>query len=231
MGNSTALAKKQKFLAGVACSLIVLEALNKVTHLNAWKFRSFPVSMPFSVTDLVSIIALLLEVLVLLKFLLPGWKPHKMWLGCVLGASLATEVAAEIWKTIQSMPDLRETVSKMMDAQLGDTVAMLPPGFMDTAIQFVIVFAGVAVILVNPYFYLLLGVAIKKGMEKTAGVFSAIKLGFLALAMVFVFATSIVRFNGSNDLPYLLVPLGYAILYFNWPVLSRPILEKENPFI
>ena len=207
MGIST-FPKKQKFLAGVACSLIVLQLIS--VSRNA---------------DLLSVLGSLLAVLVLLKFLLQNWHPHRMWLGGLLGLSLVKE----LWDTIQSLPDVRETMSRQMDAQFGDRAFLLPPGFIDTIIPFVIVFACIGVIAINPYFYLLLGTVFKKKMEKTAGVFSAIRLGFLALTMVFAFSTlSMLRFNWSNDLPQLLIPLGYTILYFSWPVLSRPILQQQK---
>jgi len=100
MGGFT-LTKKQKFLAGVVCSLIVLEVASLVSSLmGPWRtyqvevelMGSFIDPFGFAVLNAMFVLIALANVLVLLKFLLPNWKPHRQWLGWLLSAIIVFRV-------------------------------------------------------------------------------------------------------------------------------------------
>ena len=194
MGNSTSLSKsrfsaRQIFLAGVVCSLIVLELVNVLTHTgNAFAYNPRH-------ADWLSVLGSLLVIPVLLKFSLPDWQPHKTWLGWLLGFAFAASSLSEFYSF--SLPDILFTLAR---------------------------------ILLNPFFPLLIGVACKKSTEKIAGVFAAISLAGLAITTFLIF-TNPERVVGvpSVYLMRLFAYTVYTILFFTWPVLTRPILEKESP--
>ena len=195
MGGSTSLfTKKQKFLAGVVCSLIVLELAGPVLAL--LQSRNY---------SLDNLLALAARVMILLKFLLPNWQPHQKWLGGLLGVVL---------------------LSRLFDAPrlytfFNENFTIL--------ISIVFVVAEILVFaLLHPNFHLLRGIVRNKSTEKTAGVFAAIALGLWSINIILW--QFIVSWTW-NEMPWrsMLLSLGYTILYFTWPVLSRPILEKIEP--
>ena len=199
MSEST-LTKKQKFLAGAVCSLIVLRLVSAALYLIEG-FGGFEEN-----TLLIS--CTLIHVLLLLKFLLPKWEPHRVWLGCLLGAALLVPLLSAIY-----------TVRRYYGLGFADWLGM---GF-DPGGEFQLF------ILVNPLFFLLLGVIFEKFMDKLAQIIAAI-LGAIHLALSLLWFLLWWLVDPPADMyPRLfLISLGYIILYFGWPILSQPILGKPE---
>ena len=90
------------------------------------------------------------------------------------------------------------------------------------ATRLFIVFA----LLLSPSFHLLHGIIRKKSTEKLAGVFSVVKLAiFIASALTMIEEDPLAW---GKTIISLLSTVGSIIIYFTWPVLTRPILEKEE---
>ena len=90
-----------------------------------------------------------------------------------------------------------------------------------------LVIAYIVIILINPYFHLLRGLIRKKSTEKTAGVFSVITLAANLLMQVGGIARGATAWDEITI--SVLTCIGYIIIFFSWPVLSRPILGKIEP--
>jgi len=195
MGEPTLLTKKQKFLAGVVCSLIVLELARLALSL---------LRMTENASPLAIVLGAVLNLTLLLKFLLPGWRPHRKWLGWLLAAGLVAPplvVAPSFVKISQSGNNPMGPVGMIVLVSITFTLTML----------------------LSPQFHLLRGIIRNKSTEKTAGKFSIVMLVIASLGLLLGDTTwySVV-FNT-------LISVGFTILYFTWPVLSRPILEKIEP--
>jgi len=196
MGGSTSLfTKKQKFLAGVVCSLIVLELARLALSL---------LRMTANASPLAIVLGAVLNLALLLKYLLPVWQPHRKWLGWLLAANLAA-------------PPLVVASSFVKISQSGNN----PMGPVGMIVLVSITFT--LIMLLSPQFHLLRGIIRNKSTEKTAGKFSIVMLIIASLELLFGDTTwySVV-FNT-------LISVGFTIIYFTWPVLSRPILEIDTP--
>jgi len=191
MGEPT-LAKKQKFLAGVVCSLIVLELVNVVTRVG----DAFVYAPRHA--DLLSILGSLLAILVLLKFLLPDWRPHRAWLGGLLGFSLAVSLSVFVYGVYAMTHSAGYTGS--------DIAAILSREFVE-------------ITLFNPYFYLLIGLVFNKRTEKLTAIIYTFVIGLTAILGIGIIPA-------RDIISTLLFGAGYIVIYFNWPVLTRPILEN-----
>jgi len=148
---------------------------------------------------------LLLTLLVYLKFVLPGWKPHRKTLGWLLGASLACTLVLTVYGVLQGI-----RLGSMVNSMIG----------------------GILGVAMSPFLYLFVGACNKKSMEKIAGIFAVVSLGIPLLSILALLLTS--RLAESIELLgfllTLLFPLVGAVcsfvLYFTWPVLERPVLER-----
>jgi len=220
MGASMSLTKKQKLLAGVVCSLIVLRLADKMLYAA----RSYSV-LPLLVLGGLS------GALVGLKFLLPNWKPHKKWLGWLLGVSLVTSPLASIAYLAQGrslmLAQMAEPEFAERFAQFDEATTAAVMRAMGGVLTALIVIAYVAIILLSPAFHLLRGLIRKKSTEKTAGVFSLIALTVNLLPQISAIARGAAVWD--QVIISVLISVGFAILYFTWPVLTRPILEKIEP--
>ena len=206
MSEST-LTKKQKLLAGVVCSSIALELVNVLTQVgNAFAYNPRH-------ADWLSVLGSLLAIPVLLKFLLPDWQPHKKWLGRLLGLAFTASLLFEVYSLISLWG--------------GKPVTFDANRIYSFVLDIISVLAN---ILLNPLLPLLIGIARKKSTEKTAGVFAAISFGGLAVLLIFTY-TDVAMVVGVPPiyLMKLYIYLAYSILFFTWPVLTRPILEIEQP--
>jgi branched-chain amino acid aminotransferase len=148
------------------------------------------------------------RILILFKFLLPNWQPHKKWLGGLMGFSLAGSLASLIYG-ICAVVRSGESAGNVI---AGSAIR----GLWDITI-------------INPYFYLLIGIAINKSTEKIPAIVYSIDVAFVLFMSAKNIAAKPVLLLYS--LPDFLIVIGYIILYFTWPVLTRPILEKENTFM
>ena len=225
MGGSTSLTKKQKLLAGVVCSLIVLEL---VTTAFYWH-PAFG-----SLTDLTDVFLFVLYVLnfstniaLLLKFLLPNWAPHKEWLTRLLGASLSISLLGMVLDLATSTADDMIFAFLLPAHRENDRVPVV------IIVSLEVIVKLLSISLLNPDFYLLLGITSKKEKraQKIAGILYAVALPLYVLSVIwliidlqykepFVWSYAYLR----NILTY----TGYIIIYLTWPVLSRPILEKPK---
>ena len=205
MGNSTSLTKKQIFLAGVVCSLIVLRlvptALYFIEELNSGWSDNYELAL--------LALGTLLYVLVLLKFLLPIGASHRLWLGCLLGALLLVGVL--------------DTLREWHYIMLGLSLPQEWVGFTPTAQSDLYRNNGV---LLNPFFWLLLGIVFDRAkMQKIAGVLASV---FLALRLFVDLLWWLIDPPPEQSWQLLLTCAGYIILFFTWPVLSRPILDNSE---
>jgi len=173
---------------------------------------------------------LLLALLVYLKFVLPGWEPHRKVLGWLLGLSILSSLAFSIFSVFQGFNIGLEAAGGLG----GDPTVS---GIVNGSLIVGGVIGGVAGIVINPFFWLLIGIWKKKSMEKIAGVVSIVSLGFSLLSVLLTTLLGSLS-AGVADLPETLwtstVPALVStvcamILYFSWPVLSRPVLEKPDP--
>ena len=241
MGIST-YTKKQKFLAGVVCSLIVLAWLDPILRLLylSNQLRLHAELVPGSVSGLpyalVGLLGAAMSTLVLLKFLLPNWRPHQKWLGWLLGVQMVSIpfMAIAVFLPIRGL---------MQNLPLGADMGL--------PMLIIICVAAPVGILISPELHLLRGIVRKKSTERIAGVLSVVALVSAVLSMLISIVSAAVTarsnamfaeitntpiepagslFNWSR-LPDIIIQIGYIILFFNWPVLSRPILEKENTFM
>jgi len=207
MGTSR-FAKKQLFLAGVVCSLIVVRLVPTVLYFIE------ALNSPWIDNYELALIALgtLLYVLVLLKLLLPIGASHRKWLGWLLAASLFVGLLM---------------IAKESTSPLSSSFSFEPWLWAGLAP----VFASDSLylnnaLLLNPLFYLLLGVVFDWGkMQKIAG---GLAVPFLGLALLMQLGWWLIDPPGYLLLQPILTNLCYIILFFKWPVFARPILEKEK---
>ena len=234
-GSKLVLTKKQKLLAGVVCAMIVLQLANSAqTMLN---MRSNPFAGEFLSPLVIAMLAFgaLLGTLTMLKFLLPGWNPHKKWLAWLLGGSLIaglTGVFVLLLPLRGMLQNIAMTTPELSESlPFGSATAVV----MSDAIYGIVIAVSIAAliffILLSPYFHLLRGLIRSKSTERAAGALSAAWLG---LSVIMLAGTTIVSIitgseisgNPASRILTILIYIGDVILYYNWPVLTRPILEK-----
>ena len=165
---------------------------------------------------------LLLALLVLLKFLLPGWEPHRKTLAWLLGFNLLGMLGTTIF-------------GALLGFNLGESMA----GGMDSVIMGAVrvgTIIGVVIgMLARPQFILLIGIWSKKSTEKIAGLLSAASMGLGLLGMLVSGLAMRVAELGAEQLsltstvPALAASLCWAIFCFVWPVLDRPVLAEKPP--
>ena len=179
---------------------------------------------------IVSIVGTLFGGLVFLKFVSPGWEPHRKVLGWLLGGTLllrtaglaAMVVVAFITEGVEVVQGVDASGADLATADLHRTIVIV------TSVV-ISVFVFVISVLLSPEFHLLRGLWRKKSTEKTAGVLSAIMLGFSILMLLGVVAESDTgTLAVLSMLPAILILLGQVIVYFSWPVLDKPISETEH---
>jgi len=162
MGETT-LTKKQKLLAGVVCAMIVLTLVDSA--LSLWNLLGNPEAEEFlsKLHFVMFSFGALFNVLILLKFLLSGWKPHKNWLSLLLGILLLFGGVA-----VASLVPMLQEIYYSIGQAYRDSMPAASDGM--TAI-WVIVFAlcFIVLLLFNPYLHLLRGLWRGKSTEKTAG--------------------------------------------------------------
>jgi len=164
---------------------------------------------------------LLLVFLVLLKFLLPGWEPHRKTLAWLLGVTLLAGMGSYVYGLFQGFAIGVEEAGGAMEGPLM------------TGMRIGAVFVTLFITAIRPQFWLLIGIWAKKSMEKLAGLITFISMGgSLLLTLVGILLTML---GGEAKIPDILwtvtVPglassLCWAIFCFTWPVLDRPVLEK-----
>jgi len=169
---------------------------------------------------------LLLSLLMLLKFTLPGWEPHRKTLGWLLGGSLACSLGLALYTVVRAF-----YIGVSAAGGFDDPVMA---GIMRVSTIVGGVIGGLVGMAMSPQFILLLGLRAKKSTEKVAGVVSAVSLGWTVLAVPLgMLAGSLA--SGAMELPETLwsstvpsiVSLVCAVVfYFSWPVLDRAVLEK-----
>jgi hypothetical protein len=166
---------------------------------------------------------LLVTLLAYLKFVLPGWEPHRKTLGWLLGLSLLGTLAQTIYLTSQGAQIGASAAGDI----LGDDPAL--SGIMRGSVLVGGVIGGVIGVGMSPFLYLLIGVCNKKSMEKVAGVFAAISLsGYLLVIPLSLLLSRLAEMPNllPTYIPAFVGSVGATVLYFTWPVLDRPVLEK-----
>jgi len=171
---------------------------------------------------------LLLLLLVYLKFLLPGWEPHRKTLGWLLGAAILCGTVFSAYATVQGF----SAGVSAAEATLGGEAAIA--GILRVSAAIGVALGALAGIATNPFLYLLVGTWTKKSMEKLAGVFAAVSLAMGMVAIPFTLvagslAEGVIAVPATLwtvTLPGLVSSLCAVIFYFTWPVLDRPVLEK-----
>lgn len=176
--------------------------------------------------------SLLLTLLVLLKYVLPGWEPHRKTLGWLLGGALVCSSALGVYGVVQGF--------QIGFASAGVSSGAIDSGFMDgmrigmTAGGIIGLLAGIAM---NPHFILLIGLAAKKRTEKVAGLLAMLSLGWSLLALVLNVGIGLLTGGTFNlaealltsTLPGMAQLIFSVIFYLTWPVLERPVLEAGGP--
>ena len=212
--------KNRSFALGLLCVFALLQiAGSLLIYLDGSDLMSALASNPLNLAfDGLNV---LLFLLVLLKFLLPGWEPHRKTLAWLLGISLVNYAASFIYGMNLGFVLGAEAAGGVAD---GTTMTVMRVGA---------VIAALFVMALRPQFWLLIGIWSKKSMEKLAGLFSFIALGWgLLAAGISIFANMMAGealFSNTLwtvTLPGLAATLCWGILCFTWPVLERPVLEK-----
>jgi len=219
------LTKRQKFLTGVVWAMVALLLVGFARTLTGGVLTHFiGTDSPLNIA--ITAAGDLFSVLMLLQLLLPLWRQsYQKWLGWLLGIGLLVSAANTCYTAVMNFTHHQERYF---------TIAML--------------ISGIAFILLSPQFHLLRGIVFKKHTEKTAGILAAVGLGIILLSallsQIFLILAEKnsftlagqnpatqpnVFFSILNILPGALIMAGYIIVCFSWPVLSKPLLEKETP--
>jgi len=168
------------------------------------------------------------NLLVFLKFVLPGWEPHRKTLGWLLGAAI---LAGTVFSVYAAIRGFSIGVAAAGEALGGDPVVS---GVLRGSMLIGGVIGGVIGIAVNPFFWLLIGSLRKKSMEKVAGLLAIISLGFSLLSVLLTtlmgsLAAGVIEMPDNlwtGTLPAVVSGVCAIVFYFAWPVLERPVLEK-----
>ena len=192
---------KQKFLAGVVCATIALTLASAVRNIATSNGNLVP-----------RILAPLLSVALLLKFLLPGWRPHRKWLAWLLAAQFLTV-------PVMVCVYLFDPASAQFRQLMRETPTWL------VIVVFVVLSIGMTLLL--PHFHLLRGILRNKSTEKMAGQLSIVWLVITLGANIFSVLHDINSWYAG--ISSALIEIGQIILYFNWPVLTLPVLEPLEP--
>ena len=225
-------AKRPRFKAAVLYAMLLLTLLAAVQGLVA---PNLVKGAFFTVAPLLNAIA---SALLLLKFLLPGWRPHRAWLASLLGFAFAAKLVVMggylmVCAQALTYAGVQGSYQPELSQGYASTVANAAFGVM-------LAVALVVAPLLSPQFHLLLGIWRKKSTERTAGVLAAVGLGLSALALPFLaYLSAGIHYAGVPTQTgslwgalalSIFTGVGNVILFFGWPVLERPVLEKEiNP--
>jgi len=216
-------AGKNRSLALALLSLMALVqiAVTLVPYLGGSDFMSTWTSNPLHLA--MDGMNLLLALLVLVKFLLPGWEPHRKTLAWLLGVMLLVGTGSYVYGLFQGFEIGIEAAGGVMEGPLM------------TGLGIGAVFGALFSMAIRPQLWLLIGIWAKKSMEKLAGLITFIAMGgSLLLTLAGVLLTML---SGEIVLPDILwtvtVPglassLCWGIFCFTWPVLDRPVLEKAG---
>ena len=227
------LAPPQGRSRGLVLAMVCLMALAHlasvlVTNLTANDFIAGMASDPLQLG--LTALNLLLTLLVFLKCVLPGWEPHRIIFGWLLGAWALGSLAGSAYGIGQAFRSLSGSLGF---AGIGGVVGGA--------------FGALYGIVVSPQGILLFGVLAKKSTEKIAALVAAVSFGLSALLiplglLLFRFLE---QFAETIDLPEiqqlgnqlsgallpstiagLVISLCWAVFLSTWPVLDRPALEK-----
>ena len=241
-------AKDQRFIAGVIIAMIFFTLVSAVLGLmgNSTDATAAVLGSSAPALTVVSALSTLTSVLVLLKYLLPGWEPHRKWLGGLLGASLVTKQGLVLLSFGLSF---YITFSNAM-SQINGDLNVIESAAQPTVTTIVIVVLSIALLiglavglLLSPEFHLLRGLIRKKSTERLAGILSAVGLGATVLSVLILFGLAAVMRNALPEagasaplnastvlslIPSAFIGVGSIMLYFGWPVLEKPVMEKKE---
>ncbi len=174
------------------------------------------------------VVSLLAEFLIYLKFLLPGWEPHRNHLRWIFIVWLVVSVVVTIYVAMLGVNVGMES----MLAQYGQTGA----GFSTMMTIFVIITSLISVAL-NANFVLFLGVMTKKSTEKVAALLSIIMLGFvlIGIPLRLISNAMVPEASAVNSISnWITTGIGIVmytctfVLLRSWPVLSKTVFEKKQ---
>ena len=178
-------------------------------------------------------LCLLLALLVYLKFLLPGWEPHRKALTWLLGVTLLCTLGSSVYGLIQG---LQIGMAAMGESDIFGTDPTMAgmAGVVRGITLAASIFGVLASFVMRPFFVLFIGVAAKKSTEKVAGVVSAVSLGLGVLMIpvsMLLGSLTAGEFALPDNLltstvPTLISNVCALVFYFTWPVLERPVLGK-----
>jgi len=212
--------KNRNFSLGLLCVIALIQVGGTLlVYLNGSDVIGTLASNPFTLA--LDAINVLLSLLVLLKFLLPGWEPHRKTLAWLLGASLVLYAGTLVYGLLLGFALGAEAAGGAVEANLM------------TGMRVGSVIGALIGTVVRPQFFLLVGIWAKKSTEKLAGLFSFIALGWGLLAAALGILLNMLSGEAlvpgtlwTVTLPGLAGSLCWGILCFTWPVLNRPVLEK-----
>lgn len=174
------------------------------------------VSVPLVILNALSALA---AGAVLYKFLQPGWEPHRKWLGWLLGGALALKMT---WFTLALTLMMLDSGELIIEG-LGETGMAFY-----AAIIAVVIISAIFGLLVSPEFHLLRGLFRDTSTEKIAGALSVLA----AVVNAVVLLANLFGGDGPgvmdslSALLSLLISIGYVLVYYGWPVLSRAVGEE-----
>lgn len=224
------LAPPQGKRRGLALAMVCAMALAQLASAVMANFIDFGAGIVSSPLQLgLAAANLLIALLVFLKCVLPGWEPHRKILGWLLGVWVIGSLAGSVHGIIIG---IRVVGSDFVIANIGGVIGG--------------VFGALYGIVLSPQGILLFGVLAKKSTEKIAGLVSAVSFGLGLLAIPLLrFLSSVAdaalglpealqidSLLGSgavlaNTVAGTVLSLCWIVFLFTWPVLERPVLEKN----
>jgi len=220
---------------GLALAMVCAMALAQLASVVMSSFIDFGAGIVSGPLQLgLDAAGLLIALLVFLKCVLPGWEPHREIFGWLLGVWAIGSLAGGIYGGIAGIRAVEEAMggSAFGIASIGGIVGGA--------------FGALYGIVISPQGILLFGVLAKKSTEKIAGLVSAVSCGFGLLSIPLLWLGGRLA-TDLLDLPEALMPgallssgavlantvaglalsLCWAVFLFTWPVLERPVLEKN----
>lgn len=173
-----------------------------------------------------SILGLLASLAVYVYFLLPQKGQRRKTLALLLGISLLFSLVITAYALLVGIELGVATAAQAMGEQGASYEGM---------IRVVTIVIGVCSVLFNiavsPFFILFIGALRGKSTEKATALISGILLGFGLLSMPISLLSNSLELRAllTSSLPGVAANLCSMVLYLIWPVLTRPILEKETP--
>ena len=227
-------AGKRRGLALAAVCVMALATLASalISNLNPPNIIGSPSSGPMHLA--LAAANLLLTLLVFLKFLLPGWEPHRKALTWLLGAWVACALVTNVYGFLQGIWLAAQASGELLieSSAIGGAAGGT--------------FGSLYSIAITPQAILLFGLIAKRRTEKLAALVLAISQG-LGLLVIPLGLLLLHFAAGIIDLPAELLPasllsgpmllstiagyvvsLGWVILCFTWPALERPILSNPT---